>query len=347
VNPRLLAAPLLLAATTLAACSGGGDDDVTLKLVTHDSFAVSDAVLDRFTTDTGIEVEVLRGADAGTLLNRAILTEGNPEGDVLWGVDNTLLSRAVTEDVFVPYASPALSGVDSALTALVPGNELTPVDFGDVCVNYDRAWFEAKGLTPPASLDDLAEPEYRDLLVVQNPATSSPGLAFLLATVAAYGDPGWQDYWEALRANGVLVVDGWTQAYSTEFSGSAGNGPRPIVVSYATSPVAEVVFSDPRPSEPPTATFTAGCFRQVEFAGVLRGTDHETEARQLVDFLLSPTFQADMPLNMFVFPAVTATTLPVEFGLVPQPGPSAAISPTDIAANRDRWIDEWTTVVLR
>jgi thiamine transport system substrate-binding protein len=346
---RLMAAlGLLLTAAGLAACSGGdGDNRVTLRLGTHDSFAVSDAVLERFTDETGIGVQVLKGADAGTVLNRAILTKGNPEGDVLWGVDNTLLSRAVGEDVFVPYASPALSGVDPTLTALVPGHELTPVDFGDVCVNYDRAWFSAKGIAPPTGLDDLTKPAYRDLLVVQNPATSSPGLAFLLATVAAYGDPGWQAYWEALRANGVLVVDGWTQAYSTEFSGSSGNGPRPIVVSYATSPVAEVVFSDPRPAEPPTAAVTTGCFRQVEFAGVLRGTDHETEARRLVDFLLSPTFQADMPLNMFVYPAVTATPLPAEFGLVPEPGPQEPVSPDDIAANRDRWIDEWTNVVLR
>jgi thiamine transport system substrate-binding protein len=334
----------------LAACGndGGGGEPVTLRLVTHDSFAATDAVLEQFTAQTGIRLELLQGGDAGTVVNRAILTKGRPEGDVLWGVDNTLLSRAVSEEIFLPYESERLEQVDESIRALVPGNEATPVDVGDVCLNYDVGWFEQRGVAPPSSLDDLVEAEYRDLLVVQNPATSSPGLAFLLATIGAYGEPGWQEYWRELRANGVKVVDGWTQAYFTDFSGSSGEGPRPIVVSYASSPVAEVVFADPRPSEAPTAAVTTGCFRQIEFAGILDGTGHEREARQLVDFLLSPTFQEDMPLNMFVFPVVDDAELPPEFAGVPMGQPQGdTVGPERIDANRDQWIAEWTNVVLR
>jgi thiamine transport system substrate-binding protein len=342
----------LLAGLVAAACGGdddaGSDEQVTLRLVSYDSFLISPETLQAFTDETGIRVETVLGGDAGEVVNRAILTKGDPEGDVLWGIDTTLLSRAVREDLFVPYESPALADASPEYRDLVPGHEATPVDYGDVCVNYDKAWFAAKGIEPPTSLDDLTEPAYKDLLVVENPATASPGLAFLLATVARDPD-GWQGYWQRLRGNGVKVVSGWTEAYSTEFSGSAGKGPRPLVVSYASSPPAEIVFAaDPKPTEPPTAVLTDGCYRQVELAGILRGTAHEEEARRLIDFMLGETWQADLPLNMFVFPVREGVALPEVFAdFAAVPAEPLTLPAEEIDANRETWIDEWTSTVLR
>jgi len=339
-----LAAGALLA---LAACGddSGGGSAVTLTLVTHDSFVVTDAVLQSFTTLTGIKVQIAKGADAGTMVNRAVLTAGKPEGDVMWGVDNTLLSRAVDAKVFDAYQASALP---ADVHALDPTGTVTPVDTGDVCINYDKGWFATHHAAPPASLADLTKPEYKDLLVVENPATSSPGLAFLLATIADRGQPGWEDYWKALRTNGVKVVDSWTQAYSTDFSGSTGKGPRPLVVSYATSPPAEIVFAtEPKPTEPPTASLTAGCFGQVEYAGVLRGTKHPKQARQLVDFLVSAEFQADMPLNMFVNPVRPGVPLPDEFKFAAEVDQPLSVPPADIEANREHWVETWTQIVLQ
>lgn len=334
---------LLVAAVGLAACGGDDDGPVTLTLLTHDSFAVSDGVLEAFTAETGIGVEVARGQDAGLLLNRAILTKGDPEGDVLWGVDNTLASRAVAEELLVPYR-PAVAD-ELGFADLSPSDVLTPVDRGYVCVNADRRWFAERDLPVPASLDELTDPRYRDLLVVQDPSTSSPGLAFLLATVARYGD-GWQDYWQGLVDNGVKVADGWTTAYTVEFSGSSGQGPRPLVVSYSTSPAAEVVFADPRPAEAPTVSID-GCFEQIEYAGILEGTNHEPEARRLVDFLVSTAFQEDMPLNMFVYPARPDAGVPSEFtSFAPEPVTTYDV-PADLDERREDWIDEWTDLVLR
>lgn len=350
---RLIGAAVLSGMLVAACGSSGGSSskDVTLTLVTHDSFVATDAVLAEFTKSTGIKLDVPKGTgDAGSVLAKAILAKGKPEGDVLWGVDNTLLSKAVASKAFVAYQSKALTSLDPTVVALVPGHELTPVDRGDVCVNVDTAHYTAAGTGPaPATLDDLVKPAYKDQLVVENPATSSPGLAFLLATIARYGEGGWKDYWKSLRANGVKVTEGWTEAYSTDFSGSAGKGPRPLVVSYASSPVAEVVFAaDPKPTEPPTASFTDGCFRQVEFAGVLAGTKHEAQARQLVDFLVSKTFQEDMPLNMFVSPVLTGATVPADYQkFTATPARPLTVPPAEIAANRDRWVEEWTTLVLR
>jgi thiamine transport system substrate-binding protein len=351
-SDRILLSFLVLGG--LGACgnddgNGGGDAEPRrVTLLAYDSFVTSEGIFDSFTAETGIQVEVATGGDAGELLSKAILTKGDPEGDVLWGVDNTLLSRAIDEDIYEPYVADGLDTVADELRALVPDGEATPVDYGDVCVNIDRRWFEEHGIRPPTTFDDLVDPALRDLLVVENPATSSPGLAFLLATVAAYGEDGWQDWWRRLRENGVEVVDGWTEAYSVRFSGSSGAGPKPMVVSYGSSPPAEVVFADPPIDTPPTEVVEATCFRQIEFAGILRGSDRVDEAEQLIDFLLSPTFQEDLPLNLFVYPANRDAELPevfTSFAVVPEQ--PLTLDPAQIAEHREDWVDEWTSIVLR
>lgn len=350
-RPRTALAAVALTGFALvaAACSStASSSEKKVTLVTHDSFVATQTVLDGFTKETGIALDVPKGSgDAGAVLAKAILAKGNPEGDVLWGVDNTLLSKAVDAGIFEPYASPALSKLDPTATVLVPGHELTPVDVGYVCVNVDKAFYAGAKGPAPTTLDDLVKPAYKEQLVVQNPATSSPGLAFLLATVAKYGD-GWKDWWKQLRANGVKVVDGWTEAYSTDFSGSSGKGPRPLVVSYASSPPAEVLFApDPKPTEAPTASFTDGCFRQIEFVGILKGSKHVEEAKELIDFLVSKPFQEDMPLNMFVAPVLTGASLPEAFTkFAITPDKPLNVKPAEIAANRDTWVEEWRSIVL-
>ncbi len=338
-------APFGIAADT----ASNEPNDVTL--VVYDSFPTEDTSLndafDSFTDDTGIDVELLVAGDAGTMAAKAVLTAGNPEGDVMWGVDNTYLSRTVDEGVFDPYEAAGIEHIDGVLTDLVPGHEATPVDFGDVCVNYDIAWFADQDLDPPADLASLTDPRYADLFVVQNPAASSPGLAFVMATVAEFGDEAWVEYWQDLVANGVEVVDGWTEAYYERFSG-ASDGPKPLVVSYGSSPPAEVLFADPPVDEAPTAVVVDTCFRQVEFAGVLRGTDAPDEARRLVDFLISEDFQSEVALNLFVYPANRNVDLPAEFTdfSVVADDPYS-IDPATIDANRDDWIETWTDTVLR
>jgi thiamine transport system substrate-binding protein len=339
---------LALAAVLVVGCGGGDDSPDEVVLVTHDSFAVSKPLRRAFERESGLRLRVLQAGDAGEALNRALLTAGEPEGDVFFGVDNSLLSRALEEDLFEPYESPALEHVAPAYL-LDEEYRVTPIDHGEVCLNLDRGWFASRGLAPPRSFDDLLEPRYRGLLVVENPATSSPGLAFLLATVARYGEQGWREYWRRLRANDVLVVDGWEEAYTARFSGSAGSkGTRPIVVSYASSPPAEVIFAGKRLTEAPTAVVESTCFRQVELAGVLRGARNEEGARKLIDFMLSPAFQRDVPLSMFVFPVREGVPLPPAFlrwAVVPER--PLELPAATIGRNRDRWIREWTELVLR
>jgi thiamine transport system substrate-binding protein len=336
----------------VAACGGSSDsDNKTITLVTHDSFTPSDGVLAEFTAQSGITVKVVKAGDAGEMVSKSILSADDPLGDVMFGIDNTLLARAIDHDLFEPYKAPGLDTVDPELVASVPSHEVTPVDTGDVCINVDIAGLATKRLPTPDSLDQLVDPTYADQLVVENPATSSTGLAFLLATVVTYGEK-WPTWWKSARANGVKIVDGWEQAYHAEFSGSAGgkaaNGTRTLVVSYASSPAAEVIFAETPPVSAPTTSMDASCFRQVEYAGVLRGTRHSDAARQLVDFLLSNDFQRDLPLSMFVIPAVTATELPAEFTTwAPRPSTVLTMAPAEIDAHRDDWIEQWTNLMLR
>ncbi|MGW2861310.1 thiamine ABC transporter substrate-binding protein [Streptomyces sp. NPDC001205] len=364
MRTKRLAAGALAAAlgvTTLAACGGSdgkksgtasGPASKTVTLVSHDSFAASDPVLKAFTAQTGYTVKVLKSGDAGAALNQEILTKGSPRGDVFFGVDNTLLSRALDNGVFTPYEAKGLDRIPADVQLDRAKHRVTPVDTGDICVNYDKKYFADKKLTPPQSFDDLIKPEYKDLLVTENVATSSPGLGFMLGSVARYGDEGWQDYWKKLKANGVKVVDGWEQAYNTDFSGSAGGrkakGDRPLVVSYASSPPAEVIYADPKPAEAPTGVATSTCFRQTEFAGLLKGAKNEAGGKALLDFLISKKFQEDMPLQMFVDPVAKDAAVPPEFTKFGAKATnSATVAPDKIAKNRDQWVKTWSSLVLK
>jgi thiamine transport system substrate-binding protein len=321
----------------------------SLRVMTHDSFAVSEGVLAQFEAENNVKVQFLKSGDTGTALNKAILSKDNPLADVFYGVDNTFLSRALDEGIWIPYASPLLDQIPDSFE-LDAQKRALPVDYGDVCLNYDRAYFAEKNLPPPQSLDDLLKPEYKGLLVVQNPATSSPGLAFLLATIGVKGDPGYLDYWKGLVENDVLVVNDWETAYYTEFSGSSGKGPRPIVVSYNSSPVFELIYAETPLDEPPTAAVVQDdtCFRQIEFVGILKGGQNQDLAEKWVDFMLSTPFQEDLPLQMFVFPVNPAAKLDDAFVKHLQiPQRTAFVSPQEIAANREKWLKEWTETVLR
>ena len=333
--------------TTPEATAGPG----IVTVMTHDSFDVSEDVVAAFQEQCNCQVRFLRSGDAGLMLNQALLSADNPLADVIYGVDNTFLSRALAGDILEPYQAPALADIPDELE-LDPQFRMLPVDFGDVCLNYDKAWFDEHGLAPPQGLDALTRPEYKGLTVVENPATSSPGLAFLLATVGRFGERGdydYLDYWAELRANDVLVAGGWEDAYWGSFT-YASDGDRPIVVSYASSPPVEVYFAEEPFDTAPTGVVAAdgSCFRQIEFVGILKGTENRELAERWIDFMLGTTFQEDIPLKMFVFPANSEAELPDVFARFTEiPEHPISIDPDAIEANRESWIQAWTRTVLR
>ena len=337
---------LLINIVLFTACTPKGPTRLTV--MTHNSFAVSEALEFEFEQANNVDVIFLASGDTGAVLNKSILTKDAPLADVFYGVDNTFLSRALEAEIFEPYASPLLSEIPDAFE-LDPSHRALPVDFGDVCINYDKAYFTGKNLSVPSTLDDLTKSEYKGLLAVENPATSSPGLAFLLATRAHFGD-AYLDFWADLRENEVVVVDDWETAYYTNFSASSGRGSQPMVVSYGSSPPAEVIFAETPLNDAPTASIIGPdtCFRQIEFVGILAGTKNRALSEKFVDFMLSQKFQEDMPMQMFVFPVNQNAALPEEFVQYAQiPSQPASLPPEEIAAMRETWISEWTNTVLR
>ncbi len=350
-----------LIAVMLVACTPGASVPVTntpnvskqpteLTLVTHDSFDASETIIQQFENETGLKLNILKAGDAGEMLNTLLLSKDAPLGDVVYGIDNTFLSRALEGNLFSAYQAPALADIPDQFK-LDPENRLLPVDYGYVTVNYDVGWFEEKGISPPKDIDDLIKPTYKGLTVVENPASSSPGLAFMYITIGRFGlkNNAWLDYWRQMKANDVLVTDGWSDAYFGQFTaGSGGEGDRPIVVSYATSPAAEVFFNDL--TEPPTASINTpgNSFEQIEFVGILAKSDKQEAAKKLIDFLLSPTFQEDIPTHMWVYPANSKASVGELFQKWADiPEDPIRLSPEDIAANREAWIEAWTDVMLR
>lgn len=318
-----------------------------LTVMTHDSFNISDNVLENFETQENVVVQFLKTGDTGTSVNKAVLSKDEPLADVFYGVDNTFLSRALTEDIFEPYDSPVLADIPDQFEVDLQ-HRVLPVDFGDVCLNYDKAFFEEKDIDPPQSLEDLLKPEYKDLLVVENPATSSPGLAFLFATIGHFGEEGYLEYWQSLVDNDLWVVDDWETAYYSEFSRWGGR--YPIVVSYGSSPPFEMIFAEEPMEEPPTDVVLSdgSCFRQIEFVGILRGTSKRELAEKWVDFMLSEEFQEDIPLQMYVFPVNENAELDETFvKYLSIPENPVYLNPETIAANRESWIKAWTDIVLR
>jgi thiamine transport system substrate-binding protein len=333
-------------ATQTVATGAAQAGEPTLYVMTHDSFAASKDVIQSFEQANHAKVQFIASGDAGTALNKAILSKNNPIADVFYGVDNTFLSRALQEGIFEPYNSPLLKDIPDEYK-LDPQNRALPVDWGDVCPNYDKAYFQEHNLQPPQNLEDLLKPEYKGLLVVENPATSSPGLAFLLTTIGHFGANGYLDYWKGLVKNDVLVVNSWETAYNTDFTRAGGT--RPIVISYNSSPAFEVLYATTPVSEAPTGVITQNesCFRQIEFVGILKGTKQRALAEKWVDFMLSTQFQEDMPLQMFVFPVNKNAKLNETFTKYMVTSQKLAqVSPDEIAANRDQWIQAWTQAVL-
>ncbi|HET8600801.1 MAG TPA: thiamine ABC transporter substrate-binding protein [Segeticoccus sp.] len=316
----------------------------TITLVTHDSFVAPKKTLQEFTKETGYRVQVSTQGDAGELTNKLVLTKNSPIGDAMFGVDNTFASRAVDAGVFAPHQVPNPPKGLQRFQLPDPRDRkvLTPVDYGDVCVNVDNQWFARHHQAPPKNLDDLLKPAYKNLFVTPGASTSSPGMAFLLTTIAKYGQPGWQDYWRKLMANGAKVTSGWTDAYEVDFSGGGGHGARPIVLSYASSPPYTIPKGG---SKPTTSALLDTCFRQVEFAGVLKGAQHPQGAALLVNFLVSKTFQRTVPENMYVYPVNTSVALPADWAKWAKVAPHPfSVSPRSIAQHRTEWLRQWAEI---
>ena len=345
MRSRIVGISLLVAfgITTLAL---GANSSITV--ITHDSFDLDKKLVQAFEAANNVDVKFIKGGDAGAMLSKLVLSKANPIADVAFGVDNALLERAKTENIFEIYKPKTAKDLNPRYF-FDPTWHVTPVDYGFVALNYDKTWFETHKLELPKTLSDLTKPAYKGLLVVENPATSSTGNAFLLATVKTFGEKGALKFWKALRDNDLKVAAGWDGAYYTEFS--FNGGARPIVVSYASSPAAEVFYAKDKPNTAPTANLLlpGSSFLQIEGVGILKGTKNLSLAQKFVDFMTSKEVQADIPTRMWVYPVNKTVALPgiFNFATIPSAKQISSLNPRTIELGGNRWIENWTTVVIQ
>jgi thiamine transport system substrate-binding protein len=300
-----------IAALLLSGCSATSSNEVTL--VTHDSAVISDAQIAAFEASSGFQLNVVKAGDTGALTNKLVLTKDDPIGDAVYGIDNTFMGKAEDNGVLV-------------------SDSVSEIDFADICFNYDVDWFASRGIQPPTQWTELTLPKYKGLTVVENPNTSSTGLGFLAATVAKYGEAKWPTFWKALKANGVKVTAGWEDAYYTEFSGSAGKGSYPIVLSYSSSPA----------DETNTKALLTDCFRQTEYAAVLTGAKNPRGAEALIEWLRGVEFQNSMPTSMYVYPVNKEAVVPETWATKAPAATSVLGSDLKISERRESWLTTWS-----
>ncbi|MFZ2227193.1 MAG: thiamine ABC transporter substrate-binding protein [Candidatus Nanopelagicaceae bacterium] len=304
----------------LAVKISGTGEIKDLALATHDSFVMTPAQIKDFNTKTGYNLKIVKLSDAGSLTNKLVLTKDSPIADAVFGIDNSFAGVATKAGI-----------IDGKLVA---------TDYGDVCFNYDRKWFESHKIAAPTSVRDLTKSLYKGLAVIENPNLSSTGLSFLAASVELFGEQEWPTFWKNLKANNVKVDDGWEAAYYTDFSGSSGKGAYPIVLSYATSPADEVRTD----GKSQTVAITDGCFRQTEYVGILQNAKNPQGAEKLIEYLLTPDFQATFPTSMYMYPAVAGVAIPESWATFAGKVGSTYGDTLDINSNRKSWLATWSEI---
>jgi thiamine transport system substrate-binding protein len=297
----------------LSGCSAKPSDE--LVLVTHDSVVISKALIADFEKTSGLRLTIVKAGDAGALTNKLVLTKGDPIADVVYGIDNTFIGKAENNGILTR-------------------SSITAIDYADICFNYDKSWFESHSIAAPKTWLELTQPRYKNLTVIENPTTSSTGLGFLAATVAQFGEGKWQKFWSALKTNGVKVDAGWEDAYYTDFSGSAGKGDYPIVLSYSSSPA----------DEANTAALIEGCFRQTEYAATLTGAKNPSGAAQLIKWLTELKFQNSMPASMYVYPVNKQAGIPESWATKAPEATSILGENLKISQRREAWLKQWSNL---
>ena len=336
----------------LTGCSGGansaseeaGDGEGgarTVTVITHESFP-SEEFAAAASEATGYTVEAITAGDGGELTNRLVLSQGEPLADVFFGVDSFFASRLIDESVVVPYEP---SNFPESGREFLYDSEfsITPIDEGAVCMNTDPAWFADAGIAEPETYEDLLDETYRGQTVVLDPASSSTGMAFLAGTVAHFGEDGYEQFWSDLIANDARIENGWTDAYNGQFTQGGGDGTYPIVLSYASSPAWTVNEAG---TESSTRALTKTCTSQVEYAGILDGTENLEGAQAVMDFFVSPEFQNTIAETMYMNPIDDGATVPdVWDRFVESPETRNDVDPVTIGERRDTWLRAWTDAV--
>lgn len=329
---RIRAVPYLLAFLPFlflfSSCAKKGSDQ--LVIYAYDSF-VSEwgpgpKVMPKFERATGIKATLVSRGDSGQVLAAAIDEKARPQADIIIGIDQYLLPQAVKAGILSPYKPLGIESVPPEIP-FDPEYRAIPYDYGHFAI----IWDSKSSIEPPASLSDLAKPEYRGKLILMDPRSSTVGLGFLSWTVSAFGD-GWEDYWKSLKPSILTIASGWDSGYGLFTKGEA-----PLVLSYSTSP-AYHVYADGT-DRYKALEFADGHILQIECAAILKGAKNRKNAEKFMDFMVSADFQEEIPLTNWMYPARADVALPECYAAAVKPEGLAAPTAESLAAAIAAWAD--------
>jgi thiamine transport system substrate-binding protein len=304
----------------------GAADEVVVW--TYDSFVSEwgpgEQVAGKFAEEEGIVVKWESAGDAGSLLARLLLEGKDAKADVILGLDQNLMGRALQSDLFEAYKP---QGAEQIFAELVVDNQykLTPFDYSYFAIIMDTE----KIKDPPRSLEDISLPAYNNSLILMDPRTSSPGLGFLAWTITVYGTE-WPAYWERLKASILTIAPGWDTGY-----GLFSKGEAPLVLSYTTSPGYHLEYEGTERYR--AALFTEGHPAQIELAGLLKNAPHKENAKRFLDFMLTENFQSMIPLTNWMYPVIDIP-LPASYSINTKP--ARIVYPAPVSEEvLNKWVD--------
>ena len=331
----LAAAAVMMLSISCEKKESGAQETNNLVIYAYDSF-VSDwgagpIVIPNFEKKYGIKVDLRSPGDAGQVLTTSILEKDNPVADIVIGIDNNMLAKALDEDILQPYKSENLNNVDQSLI-FDKSNHLSPYDYGYFSIIYNSEKID----NPPKSLNDLLSSQYEKSIILMDPRTSSPGLGFFLWTVKVFGDD-FTDYWANLNKNILTITEGWDSGY-----GLFVNGEAPMVLSYTTSPAYHKEYED---SEQYKATvFEEGNYMQIEGAGIVKNCKNLKSAQIFIDYMLTEDFQKEIPLTNWMFPVIDIK-LPKSYDTALKTEKNLLLPSKTINDNLDKWTEEWLETI--
>lgn len=327
------------------------ESDGTLKILTYDIFqGYSNELIEQFVNQTGIQVEVIRTDDAGGILDQMMLTQMAPQADLMLGLDNTYLPTALENCLLIEHnATP--ENLTQSSRDFYDGEMALPFDEGDVCLNYDEDALLASNISVPTSLWDLTEPEWNGKLAIPSPITSSPGRAFLVATYDYFTDEtnaeqgNMSTWWKAIADNGAIFTSGWTESYTTYYTGGYGEytegyiGGAYMTVSYCHSPGVEAFFAE-NYTHSTSLVLPKSSFHQVEYTGVIHGAAEVDAARLFIQYITSPEVNINMPIYNSMYSVIEGNDLPETNGYLYH---SDVVNSTSTITNEiiEQYMDEW------
>ncbi|WP_323918711.1 thiamine ABC transporter substrate binding subunit [Aeromonas veronii] len=323
---------LLLVTTGLLSANVFAAD--TLTVYTYSSFTAEwgpgPKIKQAFEKACDCTLNLVPLEDGVAILNRLRLEGNHSKADLVLGLDDALISEAKQSGLFAPPPA-KLDGIK------VPGgwqdDTFVPYDYGYFAFVYDKD----KLKQPPKSLKELVErPDLK--VIYQDPRTSTPGQGLMLWMKSVYGDKA-PAAWAELAKKTVTVTKGWSEAYGMFLDGEAD-----MVLSYTTSPAYHLIAENKPQYQ--AAAFEEGHYRQVEVAAKLKSAKQEKLADQFLQFMVSPTFQQEIPTGNWMYPVID-TPLPKGFEQMITVAKPLAFSSDEVAANRKGWIREWLQAVTQ